>query len=98
MDFKVLRPHLGDKPYLPGDVRSAKAATVSHLVAKGVLAPADQDDAAGDEGQKSDAETGGDGAAQQAAPENKADEPPQNTSQTTAVDEPATAGKTKSKD
>lgn len=63
MDYKVLRPHLGDKPYQPGDVRSAKAATVSHLVAKGVLKPADQEDPKDDE-------------RQQVAPENKADAPP----------------------
>lgn len=36
--FKVLRQHTGDKDYLAGDVREAKAATVAHLVESGVLA------------------------------------------------------------
>jgi hypothetical protein len=98
MDYKVLRPHLGDKPYLPGDVRSAKAAAVSHLVAKGVLKPADQDDAAGEGGQKAQTETGASGASQPSAPENKASEPPQNASQTAAATDPDAADKPKSKD
>lgn len=95
MDFKVLRPHLGDKPYRPGDVRSAKAATVSHLVNKGVLAPADQEGAGDDNGNKADVETRGGGVVQKVAPENKATEPPQNARQTA---EPGTTGKPKSED
>ena len=37
--FKVLREHDGDKFYFPGDVRTANAADVAHLVANGVLKP-----------------------------------------------------------
>ena len=35
--FKVLREHDGDKFYFPGDVRTANAADVAHLVKNGVL-------------------------------------------------------------
>ncbi|PYB71501.1 hypothetical protein [Rhizobium wuzhouense] len=35
--YKVLRQHLGDKMYLPGDDRKAKPADVAHLVKSGVL-------------------------------------------------------------
>lgn len=35
--FKVLRQHLGDKLYLPGDEREAENIDVQHLVASGVL-------------------------------------------------------------
>jgi hypothetical protein len=88
MDYKVMRPHLGDRPYQSGDRRSAKAATVSHLVAKGVLAPFDpSDDPPDDPVVKQDA-----------APENKAAEPPQNAQQTAPVSDPGTGDKSKPKD
>jgi hypothetical protein len=35
--FKVLRQHLGDREYLPGDTREADPLVVAHLVAAGVL-------------------------------------------------------------
>ena len=38
-DFKVLREHYGDKPYVQGDTRTARADDVAHLVRNGVLAP-----------------------------------------------------------
>ncbi|MBB2973953.1 hypothetical protein [Mesorhizobium sp. RMAD-H1] len=37
MKFHVIRPHLGDKMYLPGDTREAKEGDVKHLVDNGVL-------------------------------------------------------------
>jgi len=37
--FRVIRQHLGDKFYQPGDERTADPAAVKHLVAQGVLAP-----------------------------------------------------------
>ena len=36
--FKVIRQHLGDKMYMPGDLREAKEGDVKHLIAAGVLA------------------------------------------------------------
>lgn len=39
MKYNVLRQHLGDKMYVPGDTRDANEAEVKHLVEKGVLAP-----------------------------------------------------------
>lgn len=38
-EFKVLRRHDGDKEYHEGDVRTAEAADVKHLVDLGVLQP-----------------------------------------------------------
>lgn len=38
-NFKVLRDHIGDKPYSRGDTRTAIAADVAHLVDGGVLVP-----------------------------------------------------------
>lgn len=38
--FEVLRQHLGDKMYMPGDTREADKNAVQHLVAQGVLAEA----------------------------------------------------------
>ncbi|MHB2265030.1 hypothetical protein [Aliihoeflea sp. PC F10.4] len=38
--YDVLRPHIGDKSYKPGDIREAKEGDVEHLVKKGVLAAA----------------------------------------------------------
>ncbi|MDW9588672.1 hypothetical protein GOA80_21885 [Sinorhizobium meliloti] len=35
--FKVLRQHLGDKQYMPGDTREANPSVVKHLVDAGVL-------------------------------------------------------------
>lgn len=40
MKFEVLREHIGEVAYKPGDVREAAAADVAHLVRAGVLAPA----------------------------------------------------------
>jgi hypothetical protein len=37
-EFKVLREHHGDKPYVRGDTRKADAQAVAHLVLNGVLA------------------------------------------------------------
>lgn len=37
--FKVLRQHLGDKPYDENDTREANEADVAHLVKNGVLEP-----------------------------------------------------------
>jgi len=37
--FRVLRQHLGDRMYMPGDTREAVASEVAHLVEKGVLEP-----------------------------------------------------------
>ena len=37
MKFNVIRQHLGDKMYMPGDEREATQAEVRHLVANGVL-------------------------------------------------------------
>lgn len=38
MKFKVLRRHLGDKLYEPGDEREATRGDVEHLIRQGVLA------------------------------------------------------------
>lgn len=35
--FQVLRQHLGDKQYMPGDTREANPSDVKHLVDAGVL-------------------------------------------------------------
>lgn len=40
MKYNVLRQHLGDQMYMPGDTREANAAEVKHLVDRGVLEPA----------------------------------------------------------
>lgn len=37
MKFKVLRQHLGDRMYMPGDEREANEGDVGHLVDNGVL-------------------------------------------------------------
>jgi len=37
MKFEVLRQHLGDKQYMPGDERDANEGDVAHLVKAGVL-------------------------------------------------------------
>ncbi|MFZ5674289.1 MAG: hypothetical protein ACOZAM_15110 [Pseudomonadota bacterium] len=64
MKFKVLRQHLGDKLYMPGDIREISEADAGHLVKLGCLA-------------KADAPV--DNAAEDAAPANKAeDAAPQN--------------------
>ena len=36
-EFKVLRAHLGDKPYAEGDSRIAEEGRVRHLIRNGVL-------------------------------------------------------------
>ena len=36
-NFTVLRPHVGDKEYSVGDVRTVNASDVAHLVKAGVL-------------------------------------------------------------
>lgn len=41
MKYTVLREHLGDRDYRPGDEREADPSSVAHLVALGVLAPVD---------------------------------------------------------
>lgn len=38
MKFKVMRQHLGDKLYMPGDEREARNDEVQHLIDNGVLA------------------------------------------------------------
>lgn len=98
MDYKVMRPHLGDKPYQSGDTRSAKAATVSHLVAKGVLAPIDQDDLSADGGQKTGDVASGEGGGPTKAPENKATEPAETAAQKPAATDPDPANQSKPKD
>ncbi|MDX1127455.1 hypothetical protein GOL24_24665 [Sinorhizobium medicae] len=35
--YQVLRQHLGDKQYMPGDTREANPSDVKHLVDAGVL-------------------------------------------------------------
>jgi len=35
--YRVLRQHLGDRMYMPGDEREADGAEVTHLVRNGVL-------------------------------------------------------------
>lgn len=37
MKFTVIRQHLGDKMYMPGDEREAAQADVQHLLTNGVL-------------------------------------------------------------
>lgn len=37
MKFNVIRQHLGDKMYMPGDEREASQSDVQHLVSNGVL-------------------------------------------------------------
>lgn len=37
MEYQVKREHLGDRLYMPGDVRAAQPADVAHLVRAGVL-------------------------------------------------------------
>ena len=37
--FEVIRQHLGDRLYMPGDEREATQGDVAHLVANGVLKP-----------------------------------------------------------
>lgn len=44
MNYEVMRPHLGDKPYSVGDTRTAKPSDVQHLVEKGVLQPVEAED------------------------------------------------------
>lgn len=39
MKYTVLREHLGDRDYQPGDEREADPSSIAHLVALGVLAP-----------------------------------------------------------
>lgn len=41
MEYKVIRPHQGDKWYDQDAPREAEARDVAHLVAAGVLVPAD---------------------------------------------------------
>lgn len=37
MKFEVLRQHLGDRMYMPGDEREANQSDVAHLLRNGVL-------------------------------------------------------------
>ncbi|MCA1368079.1 hypothetical protein I6F15_11765 [Bradyrhizobium sp. BRP14] len=62
MKFKVLRQHLGDKMYMPGDEREADEHEVRHLVDRGVLVPRKA---------KADAPVGN--KAEKGAPKNKAE-------------------------
>ncbi|MGE4339155.1 MAG: hypothetical protein AB7E55_24750 [Pigmentiphaga sp.] len=39
MKFRVIRQHLGDRMYWPGDEREATEGDVAHLVRAGVLEP-----------------------------------------------------------
>jgi hypothetical protein len=43
MEYQVKREHLGDRLYMPGDVRTAQPADVAHLVRAGVLIEAKVD-------------------------------------------------------
>jgi len=43
MQYKVMRDHIGDQEYRPGDTREAKAADVQHLVRSGVLVAMEDD-------------------------------------------------------
>ena len=45
-NFTVLRPHVGDKEYSVGDVRTVNASDVAHLVKAGVLEPKEAEDLA----------------------------------------------------
>lgn len=44
-EFKVLRHHLGDRDYVPGEIRTANPGDVAHLVASGTLYPVTEKDA-----------------------------------------------------
>ena len=70
--FIVMWPHLGDRSYKAGDVRTAHAATVAHLVKNGTLMLKKDHDAMNKK--KSD----------KPAPKNKAEPKPQNKAMTTA--------------
>ena len=35
--YEVIRQHLGDRMYMPGDIREATEGDVKHLIANGVL-------------------------------------------------------------
>lgn len=71
----MIRPHLDDKPYEPGDFRSAKAVAVSNLVAKLELAPVGQDTPSAGGNQKTGEDACGEGARLLKAPEDKATVP-----------------------
>lgn len=60
MKYTVLRQHLGDKMYMPGDEREANASDVKHLIDAGVLREA-----------KGKAEAAPANKAEKAAPKNK---------------------------
>lgn len=40
--FKVVRQHLGDRMYMPGEQREAEPSDVAHLVRSGALAKMDE--------------------------------------------------------
>lgn len=40
MKFNVIREHIGDRPYKPGDTREAARADVEHLIGKVLEDPA----------------------------------------------------------
>lgn len=72
MEYKVKRPHQGDKWYDVGDTRDAKPNSVAHLVASGTLVdPSDDNGEAQSEGETSEPTV-----------ENKADTPATNKAQT----------------
>lgn len=43
MKYNVIRQHLGDKMYMPGDSREASPGEVKHLLANGVIEEAKAD-------------------------------------------------------
>ncbi|WP_083101422.1 hypothetical protein [Pseudophaeobacter leonis] len=70
MDYKVIRPHQGDKWYDQGAPREAEARDVAHLVAAGVVGPADavqKEDAPSENKAAAPAETGSQTAIKTAA-------------------------------
>ncbi|MGP4691622.1 hypothetical protein [Agrobacterium cavarae] len=58
--YQVLRQHLGDKMYMPGDNREAVQSDVQHLINNGVLREA-----------KAKSDTAASNKAEKAAPKNK---------------------------
>lgn len=69
-EFRVIRQHLGDRMYMPGDTREADPKEVAHLVAGGVIEPV-KERAAG---------AAPEGAKRAAPTPNKAAAPPENKS------------------
>ena len=75
-EYKVARPHIGDKDYAVGDTRTANPAEVAHLVANGVLIDANA--VWPDEEDEEDEKTTPEAPAKAAeSPETKAESPPE---------------------